>query len=346
MHHIFYVQSGISVAIAQKAIKQLQLNKEKCIFLTGRSVQIDGDFIVKDTSEWSFRTSLFFFVGWWKSLKSKRLIKDFLREQQVASFKMYTASFGHWFYYLLSKDKRCKEIWALEEGRASFYTEEEFKKYVKIFHYSSPKYLTYQIKAWFNHFFVHYPNPNKTIKILKKHDRALVTSLKSYTYISNRIVIENPFDRADEDYSDIKCLMAMSYPVEDGLISIENYTKAIEDTYEQIIKLGYTTIHYKFHPQQLTNPKFIESYQLCIQRFSNQINFIELPKSTILEVVAANSNATVLSDYSSLIIYADTFGNKIYSNFSLLEKQEPEIKNRLGLLPQILLDLMHKNKFY
>lgn len=344
MHHIFYVQSGISVAIAKKAIEQLELEPEKCIFLTGRALEVKGDIRVKDTNEWTFRTSALFFKGWIKSYQSKKSIKRFLERNQIKKFNIYTTSFAHWFYYVLSVDKRCNEVWALEEGRASFYTEQEFREYVKRFHYSSPKYLAYQIKSWLNHFFLHYPNPNKTISLLKKHNKALVTSLKSYQYIEQRIVIENPFYDSSVDYSDVKCLMALSYPVEDGLISIDNFELALRESLDKLILKGERRIHYKFHPQQLTNPKYLERYQSILEEYAEQIEFIELPKSAILEVVVQNSETAVLSDYSSLMIYSDTFGNKIYANFSILEKYDPSIKTRLAVLPQILLDLMDKNK--
>lgn len=343
MHHFFYIQSGIALAIALKAIDQLKLEKEKCVFLMGRKTSAPEGFLSVNTEDWSFKTSLFFPVGWKNSLHTKKKIRAYLKEQGVTEYKFYTTSFAQWFCYVLMHEQGCKEVWALEEGRASFYSEQEFRDYVRRFHYSDNKYRIYQIKSWFNYLFQHYPNPNKTVDLLKKHAGALVTSLDSYEYVSNRIVIEDPFSRETSKYDEIECVMAFSYPVEDGLITIDKYIKVLEDSFEAMQALGLKKVHFKFHPQQMSVAANLQAYRDAQKKFS-EIEFIELDREEILEVVMSNSKAILVSDYSSLMIYTKTFGNKMYSNFNLIEKHEPSIREKLAILPQVLLDLMTQNK--
>ena len=342
MHHLFYVENGISLALVIGYIKEKKISHDCTTILLGRRQKAEVSYKTKDISSWEFRTSANFLKGWAKTKRIENEINDFLNAENIIEYRFYTSSISKLSCYFLLMHSKNKGNCFIEDGRSAYYTEEEFRAYIKEFHYSSLAYPLFQLKCWLNYRLKHYPNPNNTIKFIKKTNNAIVSSEYSLTYIKNKHIVSNLFKNTDTDYHDIQCLMCLSYPVEDGLIELENYKQVLIKTFNYAVGQGISEIHYKFHPQQLSNPKNLDTYLKVINSFNNRISFIELPRETIMETVMSNSNALLLSDYSSIMIYTANFGNKIISNFGLIQANSTT-KKRMPLLPQVLTSIIHKS---
>jgi hypothetical protein len=342
MHHLFYVENGISLALVIGYIKEKKLSHSDIVLLLGRGLKADVPFETKDASTWEFRTSVNFIKGWSQTNKTEREIEHYLATQKIDKFHFYTSSISKLSCYFLLSHSKNKSNCFIEDGRSAYYSEEEFKTYIKKFHFSSLAFPLFQFKSWLNYRFKHYPNPNKTIAFIKKMNNAIVSSEHSLSYITNRYIVASLFKNQEPKFSQVQCLMCLSYPVEDGLIQLPEYKQVLIQTFDHIIKQGITEVHYKFHPQQLSNPKNLETYLDVISLYKDQISFTELPKETIMETVMSNSDAVLLSDYSSIMIYTANFGNKIISNFGLIQANKTSNKG-MPLLPKVLTSIIHKS---
>jgi hypothetical protein len=135
--------------------------------------------------------------------------------------------------------------------------------------------------------------------------------------------------------------MCLSYPVEDGLILLNDYANVLNATFSHLTSKGIKKVHYKFHPQQMSNPDNLAQYKSIMNSFRSDLEFVELPKETIMEEVMANSNAILLSDYSSIMIYTKNFGNEIVSNYNLIQKYRSK-GSKMPLLPAVLTQIINK----
>jgi len=342
MKYVFYVENGVAMAIVQQYINEKELNSQDVIIFLGRSLIIESKFSSFDLSYLEFRTSWFFIRGWSKTYSVKRQINSILAELNVGEYIFHTSSISKLSCFFLMNHKHCTSLINIEEGRAAFYSEFEFKKYIKQFYYSNWKYSLYQFKCFLNYFFLHYPNPNKTISSLKLNNNALVSSVYSYNYVANRYIVKDLFKNTSVDYSFVKCLMSFSYPVEDGYIKLDEYLNALRETFLKLKNRGVNIIHYKYHPQQFKYPDNIKAYNNLLNEFSNEVKFVSLDASTIMEVLIANSNAILLSDYSSTMIYTVSFGNEIISNFNLIKKYRTSDK-KLPEFPAYLEEIIKKS---
>lgn len=82
--------------------------------------------------------------------------------------------------------------------------------YVKSFHYSDNKYKLYQVKYWLNYFFLHYPNPNKTVYNLKSNNSVIISSSEAYSYIENQYIVKEWFKNPNHNYENIEWFMSLS----------------------------------------------------------------------------------------------------------------------------------------
>ena len=327
MHYIFYIENGISLAISLKYIEEKKLKKEEVILFSGRNIQIKSDFKSIDLTDLEFRTSWFFFKGWIKMYKVKKQVNNILKENNIRNYIFHTSSVGKLSCYFLIKNKRCQSIFNIEDGRGAFYDEIEMINYVKSFHYSDNSYRFYQLKCWLNYFFLHYPDPNKTVPFLKSNNNALVSSKNAFSFVDNKYIVGDLFKNSNKNYLDVKCLMSLSYPVEDGLISLNEYLEVLRETFRRLIDRDIKEIHYKYHPQQFKYPEHIKAYNNILKEYSSEIKFVLLDSSEILESIMANSNAILLSDYSSIMIYTEGFGNEMISNYNLIKKHRKTDKS-------------------
>jgi len=342
MHHLFYVENGISLALVKAYVEEKDIPHSEIILFLGRDQKAEVPYTTEDVSSWEFRTSVNFIKGWRKTKKIEQEINEYLAAKQVTEYHFYTSSISKLFCYFLLEHSANTGTTFIEDGRAAYYSEEEFKKYIKDFHFSSLSYPLFQLKAWFNYRFKHYPNPANTINFIKKNNDSIVSSEHCLGYTTNKYIVKSLFKNSETDYSHVQCLMCLSYPVEDGLISLEKYKEVLHQTFDYIVNEGIKKIHYKFHPQQLSNPKNLEMYLGVISSYKDRITFIELPKETIMETVMANSDAILLSDYSSIMIYTANFGNKIVSNHGLIQANSTA-KKPMPILPQVLTSIIHKS---
>lgn len=342
MHHLFYVENGISLALVIGYIQEKKIPHSNIILLLGRGQKANVSYTSKDVSSWEFRTSINFLKGWKKTKNIEREINEYLTSNKIGEYHFYTSSISKLSCYFLLKHFANIGTTFIEDGRSAFYSEEEFKKYIKDFHFSSFAYPLFQIKAWFNYRFKHFPNPANTLNFIKTTNDAIVSSEFSLSYISNKYIVNSLFKTSSKKYSQVQFLMCLSYPVEDGLISLDNYKEVLYKTFDYMVDQRINCIHYKFHPQQLSNQKNLKTYQSILLKYKDNIKFIKLPQDTIMETVIANSMATLISDYSSIMIYTSNFGNNIISNYGLIKAFRTS-KKKLPILPTILTKIIDKS---
>lgn len=342
MHHLFYIENGLSLALVKAYIKEKDIPHESIILFLGRGQKAKVPYTTQDVSIWEFKTTINFFNGWRKTKETQQKITTYLSKQCISEYHFYTSSISKLSCYFLIHNTANKKTTFIEDGRAAYYSESEFRAYIKELHFSGLNYPLYQLKCWLNYRFKHYPNPSRTIPFLKKTNDVIVSSENSFSYINRKHIVKKLFYDETTSYNHIQCLMCLSYPVEDGLITLTEYIKVLNRTFDFLVESGINKVHYKFHPQQTSNPQNLKAYINVIHSFKNDLIFEELPSDTIMEVVAANSDAILLSDYSSTILYTHNFGNKIISNYCLIATFRTS-NDKLPRLPKALTSIINKS---
>ena len=322
MKRLFYIQSPISLLVAEKIIETYAFAPEDCVIIYGRKMKpkhskftniLWDDFV--QVYSWNF------VAGIRKQNQIKKALNQFITDHLPSSFILYTSSFSDWFIQYLLKNKKCIEFNFIEEGASAFFTQAERNSIQNATLLSSR--LFYYLKIGLSHTFNYCRSPFFERSMLKKSHSIYTFLEEGFQEYPNRVQIDPPFQKK-ESLKHIKAVFAPWYIVESGTMKKEVYFKAMYQAFNQISDLGEQVIHYKFHPQHLVKGEYLDDYHTLFSHFSDRIEFIALDNSISLENVAYSSKARFYLDVSSLAIYAKTCGSKIISYCDVLIQYDPK----------------------
>ncbi len=345
-HQIFYVQSGIAYALSLKIIAQEDIPAKQVIFLYGRGLFYKNKYIGYNIDFLEKKFSLNFFNGWMHMNKVFQFYQNLINEHQVQAFDFYTASISKIGLTYFLKSRKLQQKYFIEDGYSAYFTQKEHDAYLE--QVGFPQFSKYTLKVYINTLFkVNIASAYQERFFKKFFDALYVANPNSFIrYDLPKRIVQRPFEHPHfQNDLKVEVLMAFSYPVEKGVISLEAYTKVLKKIVQHLVANNYKTVHYKFHPQQMNHQKNLEAYLSVYKEFSEAISFVELPKETVLESLFTHENLVLISDYSSLLIYAESMQIQYYSICNLLNEQNEKFNDFYHSLPQYTRALIAKNPF-
>lgn len=344
MKHVFSVHSPITFLISYAVIENLKLQKEDVIILTNNYSVPSAKYPAFPFLS-SKQRSMFDRVFNMNSpeVEDKYLDSLLKGEKFIAYIDM--VSFPQ---RILITHRGCEKFHFIEEGNSSYREEEDLDtatwewayKKVSFRENGSKNLLKNAIQGF-----------KWGIRGYNLRLQNLPYSFKAYGYFnglkffgfSDKVFPDTPFDKKEIlsiDEKDPEILkMAGGIQLQDCVIWVDGsnsgftgldesiYHKAIDKT---ILKLKNVLTEKKVHIKLRPGIKDYSSNYLYSALTKNNIEVNVMPDKLLLECVfISSSNCTVIGNLSSALFYAQIFGNKSYSIYSLFEKQVPTIFDKM-----------------
>lgn len=320
MKHIFYLTNNTAYLVAKKIIEQKNLQENDCAYLLGNfSLQkmLINDEIktaVYDQKKIKFRKWTFV-ITWFYLMK---LSLKILMITGYKNFIFYVPHTGSFDKYFIKSFPLCKEINYIEEGLLSYRNVFSSKKFEGLRNIIFLKLNFLGIVPGEIPLF----NYNEGNKFYALHKQSFED------FSEKRILLNFKSSQTFGDYSQ-GAIIAISRISEHTWISIEDHLEVIGKVIDGIDKS--LSIWIKHHPRQ--SDKVIEAIKELVKVKEKQGYKISILDSTfsIEKALSENKNLTLFSDFSSLLIYALTFGQESVSYYNLLSTKSQKLQDKAFL---------------
>lgn len=330
MCHLFFVHSHATYHCALGVIRVNKLLGENCVFVTAR------DFVCPKIPEMAsqkiatFRSAIGGMGSLMQVLRSRPVTQAADYEiQELARGELFHAYVPHSYYppiqWALSHPL-CNGYSYIEEGVTSYFSFEEFERA-----YPSRRpprkaalaaRLLYgsRLPSVYRFFQLDYRNVYGFTDVsFPSWDRKIVLGLNEIT---------GPSRPKEKNVSPILVFDAM---VESGMLKPEALEKGLIDFFKDLDRNGLKSIRYKYHPGQRESSK--GAISRAIDKFSDAIEFENLPRETSLEDIFSSQECEVFVFNSASGIYASLVGTKVYSINSYVSRHDNSYKEQVALLP-------------
>ncbi|MEM7102983.1 MAG: hypothetical protein AAF502_07640 [Bacteroidota bacterium] len=319
MRYLFFVNNHISHLTAKGIIKHLELKIDDCTFLTERNYEIENP--LGKTLEFpfshlpdSFRVALGP-IRLRQKIKSLDSFINTISDHQP--FEIFVTQTSITYFYLIHSNPNCKGFSLIEGGLGCYNL--EYLKMVshKAFWLRRLLYrLLYrnrvpELKYFFN---IDFP----------KFKNCYGTNDKAFKGFKNQIVLDNPFTN-DTRYKGINNVLVLDAIREFNYISSDAVKFVLTFLLEKL-KNDIEQLHFKFHPEHYRRPEDMAFYKNIFAPYQKHFTIIELDKHTVLENLIHSSDANFYVFVSSIGMYADMMGKKVFSLAKKLTERENTFK--------------------
>lgn len=306
MKHVFFITNNTIFLTAINVIKYENLDKRDCIFLyrTGTKTFEQENF--NDIKNMFFK-DIDFKIKPNPILTWINLLYFYVKICFITGFKPFYFYLAHSYSIsrrLMIKHFLCRGYSYLEEGLLT-YRETDFVGYYK------SRYMKYMVA--YNYFNL---ISTQRIAFQEEYTKAYALSPKSFpTLTRDKVVLKNLFTSLDDTTFDGATIITVSRCSEIGITSLESELNAIK------LILGKfkakKNLFIKYHPRQ--EPNKIKKIRVIIADVQPEYGIEELPFTTSIEnILHKNKNVTLVSDISSLALYAINAGHTVISYFNLM----------------------------
>lgn len=340
MKHLVFVHSHLSYLVINQYFVENNINPKDCIFLVttryktfpeGNNytyfINFPDDLLPNGYKRVFHNRNIFLGVKNIKYLENK--INSFIHND---SFFMYQTTTTNDCFNALVTMKQCKGYYLIEEGSSSYYHKKEI---TKLFHGLS-YYCVYILSKILPRFYAlkcsifSYDN--------KYFLGTIATTRKAFPdFPGKHVIVSSPFSKIVLDFvPDVILSIDSSLMISMGnFFPTELYNKIAEFFRYQ----GYQKIAYKFHPKYFANPDLLKTFREgLVSVFGNTI--VELDEKSQLENYFLSYPIDLCSDFSSIGIYASSFGRKCFSYTNLVKELYPKSTYDKDFnIPKSVLDL-------
>ena len=339
--HVFYIQNYTTFLVVNSLINHENLNNDDCLFLFGRAFSPETSTIQSiDLTPFTINYSIKFWKNWNKIFLNKRSINKIVEEQIKLNYIFYFPFTQLYFVRMICDHKKCISFNCLEDGVSAYWSIKERKK---IFFKNTFISLIYSVKIFFNHYFTYLPiHLIAYLRYLEKGYRIFYTiGENGFLGTRKRIVLKSVVSsKPISEYMSMQYLYAPAALVEKSSIKIETFINSMKQVFKQLQENESITIHYRFHPLTTLNSKNMNHYKEVLNGFVN-IQFIEIPKGIALEDILYHNNAVLITDISSIAIYANSYKKKVITYNKIISIYEPSFQKEVDIQPLILRNLLN-----
>lgn len=332
MSHIFYCHNFISFCLIEKIIKEKQLNKDQYIVLTKNFSPLDSKLNIVKCNSYILKTRILFPITWFLWREQIKGFKELIKPYTQNEFHFYTTGYSTWFIKYLINHKNSTNYSFIEEGVSAHYTETEYLTYLKSSKFKLRKRL-FQILHFVNHFGYFYLSGRKSMKVISNSHSVFSLNENAYHH-SNVIVLKDVFQplSIDFDYDLIFVPSALYGASSTKSINFDNLIESYKELFSIFEEKKYYNILIQYHPRQ--NEVVKEEIRKIVKN-NNKMNVLVVSNVSI-ERLSATKKSIVVSDISSLLVYANMSGCDTYSYNNLLEKRDDIYADLLKYLPYSL----------
>jgi hypothetical protein len=315
MKHIFFITNNTIFITSVNVIKHEKLDKNDCIFLYRSGSKTFEDREFNDVKKKHFKdidfkikpNPIFSWLNLFYLYFSIAVISGF------RPFHFYLAHSYSISRRLILRHFLCRGFSYLEEGLLT-YLERDFVGYYK------SRFMKYMIALnYFNLI------PTKRIAFQEDYTKAYALSQNSFpTLTRDKVVLENVFSSSGDGKFDNAIIISVSRCTEIGITSMKSELKALEIMLKKVKRSE--KLYIKYHPRQ--EVKKIEGIRNIISKIKPDHGIEELPFSISIEnILFNNRNITLISDISSLTVYAINAGHTVISYLPLMVDAETADKH-------------------
>ncbi len=334
MKHLFLVHSNITDIVAQQIVKQYELPVEDVIFLLARNQHSNFKNKIKFPYSHfpidSFKVSFFFWKNWRKLKNIDNWINELTAKQ---AFHFYTPQSGMNVFYLITSHPLCKGFSYIEEGLASYKRFKQIKnpkansKLRDLLYYINFKGRSKSVKHFFD---LDHP------KLLDSYG----LSELSFPDLKKKQIIEKPFKNNKlNTKAEAENILILGPYIEFGEIKKEILLEALGELFDWMFQIKIDALNIKFHPAQDESISINPILDL-FSSYKNKINFNILEDHFILEKYAFENKVDFYIVISSLAIYANVSGNKVYSIAERIASKQSNYQKHIDSMPFFLHDII------
>ncbi len=342
MKHVFYIQNYTTFQVVNSLILEEELNKEECIFFFGRGFAPPETTIKSiDLTPFTLSYPIAFWKNWRTVYNNKKAIREIIAQEIQMKYIFYFPFTNLYFVRMICDHKNCETFNCLEDGVSAYWTVEERRN---AFINDSLKSFIYAVKIFFTHYFTYFP-----INIIsywryyrKGYSKFYTLGNCGFPGIANRVVLTSVKSiKPESELMSIKYLYAPAALVEKNLVTLKTFKNSLVNLFTILRENEEKSIivHYRFHPLTSMNSKNMDEYQAVFDQLPG-INFVELSKHIALEDLLFHTNAALITDISSVAIYAQSFNKKIVSYNEIIASFEPNFRKVVKQQPQKLRNLL------
>lgn len=246
-------------------------------------------------------------------------------------FVFYTPQTSQRFMQLLMSHPLCTGFSFIEEGLGSYKTRDQVDRS------EPPRALSRWDRVCFGgrlrdgHFFA------------AGHRNAFGVGEEVFPGFEKRVILDGAFDTVSPELpAGVECILVLSGLPAYGLLDLSVETRALERALDDCHAAGIRRVHYRYHPS-FTGSTLTAPYMALFERHAERFLFEELPAPIVLEAIRpAVPGLVILTNVSSIAIYAARNGCSVLSYARYVEKEDPPFGDTILSLP----DVFHRSVHY
>lgn len=336
--HVFYIQNYTTYIAANSIITSQNLPLENCHFLFGRGFKLFSNIVsFSELSPYNIKYKLAFWKSWKKLYQYKKEIKKIILNSLDKDYIFYFPLTNFYAVRMIADHKKCVSINAIEDGASAYWSKTERKRIIFKSTFIS---FAYSIKIFFNHYFTYLPiNIISYHRYYNRYDKYFTLGEDGFIGYKNRIILKAEINnKPPEEYLNIKYVYAPAALVEKNIVKKEAFKNSLRVLFSKIIKINSEKsksfkVHYRFHPLTSSSKQNLKEYKDVLNEFS-EIEFVEIPKEYSLEDILYYNNATLISDISSLSLYAKSFNKKILIYNDIVLSHDKNFIKEINIQPK------------
>lgn len=332
MKHIFLIHSHITREVAWAIIRRERVAPGDVVFLLDRKFESSEDgirVVPLDLPDQYFLIYKNPLRGWYHLLR----IRQFIDGLSPGEFCCYFPHTYSEFANLAVSHPRCRGYSLMEEGLWSYFPVERMNGVVQ------PAILGWKQRLLSRVFYL----GRFKDRYFCKDDYLSVycTSEKAFPGFARKIVVELGFSETGDPVikqpGSPRKVIALDSVVETRVVSEIDFMAGFDQLVGKLAeRLGEGEIVYlKRHPYQYVKPEFSDRLIDYLKQKIPAHEVSELAGEVSLEKMALSGEVEFYLNVSSVSIYANRLGSKVYSYARSIGRRNPEFMRRLEQLPQV-----------
>lgn len=335
MKHIFLIHSHITREIAWSIIRGERINPNEVVFLLDRKFKASEDgvgVVPLDLPDEYFLIYKNPLRGWRHLRKIRRFIDDLSSGEFVCYFPHTYSEFAN----LIVQQSRCKGYSLMEEGLWSYFTVDGMNEVVP------PAMLGWTQKLLSRLFYMGCFKD----RFFCRDDYLAVycTSEKAFPGFARKVVVDLEFPGAGVEVppplSPLRKVIVLDSVVETRVVTEHDFMAGFDQLLEKLTKRlrEGEVVYLKRHPYQYVKPEFSDRLISYLKYKVPGHDVQELEGDVSLEMMALTGEVEFYLNVSSVSIYANRMGAKVYSYARSIGRSSPEFMRRLDRLPLVFHD--------